>query len=52
MPKENKYKVDILDTWDMTIKELEGTYSGQFRIDMPGKQYIAIRMIRVQQDEL
>ncbi|AQR97279.1 DUF5605 domain-containing protein [Clostridium saccharoperbutylacetonicum] len=48
MPKENKYKVDILDTWDMTIKELEGTYSGQFRIDMPGKQYIAIRMIRVQ----
>lgn len=46
MPKENKYKVDIIDTWDMTINELEGTYSGEFRIDMPGKQYIAIRMIR------
>ena len=47
LTKENKYKVDIIDTWEMTINELEGTYSGEFRIDMPGKQYIAIRMIRI-----
>ncbi|BCZ45320.1 hypothetical protein psyc5s11_13870 [Clostridium gelidum] len=47
MPQGNRYKVDILDTWDMTIKELEGTYSGEFSIDMPGKQYIAVRMIKV-----
>jgi hypothetical protein len=43
MSQEKKYKVDIIDTWDMTIKEA-GIYSGDFRIDMPGKQYIAIRM--------
>lgn len=43
MPEEKTYKVDIIDTWDMTITEV-GVYSGDFRIDMPGKQYIAIRM--------
>lgn len=47
MGEGKKYKVDIIDTWDMTITELSGTYCGDFRIDMPGKQYIAIRMTRV-----
>ncbi|MCM8710016.1 DUF5605 domain-containing protein [Clostridium sp. SYSU_GA19001] len=47
MPKDKKYKIDIIDTWNMTITELQGTYSGSFRIDMPGKQYIAVRMTRV-----
>ncbi|MDS0527901.1 DUF5605 domain-containing protein [Clostridium sp. SHJSY1] len=46
MPKEKKYKVDIIDTWEMTITEA-GIYTEDFSIDMPGKQYIAIRMIRV-----
>jgi hypothetical protein len=43
MSLEKKYKVDIIDTWEMTIKEA-GIYSGNFRIDMPGKQYMALRM--------
>jgi hypothetical protein len=48
MTEGKKYKVDIIDTWDMTITELQGTYSGDFRVDLPGKQYIAIRMTRVE----
>jgi hypothetical protein len=47
--KENKYKVEVIDTWDMTITELQGTYSGEFRIEMPGKQYMAIRMTKVEE---
>lgn len=47
MPEGIKYKIDIIDTWNMTLNELEGTYSGEFKIDMPGKQYIAIRMTKV-----
>lgn len=43
MPEVKKYKVDIIDTWEMTITEV-GVYSGDFRIDMPGKQYMAVRM--------
>lgn len=46
MPKDKKYYVDIIDTWNMTIKRLPGLYSGDFRIDLPGKQYIAVRMIK------
>jgi len=43
MPEGKKYKVDIIDTWEMTITEV-GVYSGDFRIEMPGKQYMAVRM--------
>lgn len=39
-----RYTVDIIDTWEMTIDRLEGTYSGRFRIELPGKQYIAVRL--------
>lgn len=47
MREGEKYRVDIIDTWNMTITELSEIYSGEFRIDMPGKQYIAIRMSKV-----
>jgi hypothetical protein len=43
MPEGKRYKVDIIDTWDMAITEI-GIYSGDFSVDMPGRQYIAIRM--------
>lgn len=43
MPEGKKYKADIIDTWDMTITEA-GIYSGDFRIDLPGKQYMAVRL--------
>nr|WP_160685817.1 DUF5605 domain-containing protein [Clostridium sp. C2-6-12] len=43
MPEGKKYKVDIIDTWEMTITEV-GVFSGDFRIDMPSKQYMAVRM--------
>jgi hypothetical protein len=44
MPKGLKLKVDIIDTWNMTIEELPGTYEGDFRIEMPGRIYMAVRM--------
>lgn len=41
------YEIELIDTWDMTIRRLPGIYSGNIRIDMPEKQYMAIRMKRV-----
>ncbi|MFD0043620.1 DUF5605 domain-containing protein [Pseudarthrobacter scleromae] len=41
---ETRFTVEIIDTWNMTIKALEGTYSGRFRVDLPGNQYIALRL--------
>lgn len=40
------FHVEVLDTWNMTVERLEGTYEGSFRIDLPGRPYMAVRMIR------
>jgi len=40
------YRVEIIDTWEMTIRELEGRFLGKFRVEMPGKPYIAVRIAR------
>jgi hypothetical protein len=41
---ERVYEVDVIDTWNMTIETLPGTYRGRFRIELPGKQYVAVRL--------
>jgi hypothetical protein len=38
------YQIDIIDTWNMTISTLPSTFSGDFRIELPGRPYIAVRM--------
>jgi hypothetical protein len=40
------YRVEIIDTWEMTIREAEGSFSGKFRVELPGKPYIAVRITR------
>ncbi|WP_128661002.1 DUF5605 domain-containing protein [Paenibacillus sp. 598K] len=42
-----RYQVDVIDTWGMTVRTLDQTFEGNFRIDLPGKQYMAVRLIRV-----
>lgn len=39
----NEYRVELIDTWEMKIQE-KGVHKGKFRIDMPGKEYMAIRI--------
>lgn len=41
------YTVDVIDTWEMTVTRLPGTFSGRFRIDLPGKEFIAVRLLAV-----
>ncbi|MNZ78351.1 hypothetical protein D3C78_969200 [compost metagenome] len=43
-----RYKVEIIDTWNMTIELLPGLFEGKFRIDLPGRLYMAVRMTRVE----
>lgn len=47
---EKIYKVDVIDTWNMSVETLPGTYSGRFRIELPGRQYIAVRLRAVSED--
>lgn len=43
LPEDKQYRLDIIDTWNMTITELPGLYSGRFSLPLPGKVYTAIR---------
>lgn len=42
-----KYKIEIIDTWNMTIKPLVGTFSGTFKVNLPTKPYLAVRATKV-----
>jgi len=42
---EHEYEVEIIDTWNMTI-EHRGAHKGKFKIDLPGKEHMAIRIRR------
>lgn len=47
LPKGNQYKIEIIDTWGMTITPVEGVFEGDCRVPLPGKQYIALRIQKV-----
>jgi hypothetical protein len=44
MPDGIEDKVDVLDTWNMAVTEMDSIYSGTFEIKWPSNQYIAVRM--------
>jgi hypothetical protein len=46
LPNNVKFKVELIDTWNMTIHNIDGTYSGQFEIDLPSKPYQALRITK------
>ncbi|MHC6219004.1 DUF5605 domain-containing protein [Arthrobacter sp. MMS24-S77] len=44
MPAGRRYEVDIIDTWNMTIETLPDAAEGRFRLELPGRQFIAVRL--------
>ena len=44
LPEGKRYKLELIDTWNMTIEPLAGIYEGHIRIKMGAKQYMAVRM--------
>ncbi|MCU1528848.1 MAG: Alpha-L-rhamnosidase, partial [Frondihabitans sp.] len=49
-PSGRDYVVDVIDTWNLTIDRLPGTFSGSFRVPLPARQYLAIRLTSVPRD--
>lgn len=41
------FTVDVIDTWNMTVERMPGTFSGTFRVDLPGRQFMAVLLRRV-----
>jgi hypothetical protein len=43
-PTEGKYQIDVIDTWNMTITPLAGTFEGPQTVELPGKARLALRV--------
>ncbi len=43
LPEDIRYQIDVIDTWNMTVDTLPGTYSGTVRVDLPAREYMAVR---------
>ena len=46
LPTDAQYQVEIIDTWNMTIRPLQMKFSGRSLIELPGKPYMAIRIVK------
>ena len=40
------YEVEVIDTWNMTI-ENKGVFTGKMKIELPGREYMAVRIRKV-----
>jgi hypothetical protein len=43
LPEENKFRIEVIDAWNMTITPVEGEFSGRTEIPLPGTPLIAVR---------
>lgn len=50
VPQGMRARVQVIDTWDMTIEELPDVHTGTVRVDLPAKPYMAVRLIAVEAD--
>ena len=46
LPDDADFAVEVLDTWNQTVQQLPGTYSGEVALELPRRPYLAIRMQR------
>ena len=38
-----RWHVEVIDTWNMTVEDA-GVHGGRFRIPLPGREYMAVRL--------
>ena len=46
LPDDGTYFIEIIDTWNMDITPVLGSFRGSFKLSMPGKPYMAVRIRR------
>ncbi|WP_342479968.1 DUF5060 domain-containing protein [Paenibacillus sp. FSL L8-0340] len=44
LPPDHDYRLEIIDTWNMTITAVQELVRGDYRIELPNKQYMALRI--------
>lgn len=48
LPETGKYDIEIIDVWEMTRKKVMYNVSGKIRVNLPGKEGIAVLAKRVE----
>ncbi|SMH44700.1 Protein of unknown function [Rathayibacter oskolensis] len=43
----DRWTVDVIDTWGMSVSRVPGVFSGSFRVELPARQFMAIRLTKV-----
>jgi len=43
LPKDMKFRLEVIDAWNMTVTPVSGEFSGRAEIPLPGRPYIAVR---------
>lgn len=43
---DTEFEVEVIDTWNMTV-EKRGIRKGKFRVELPGREYMAIRLKKI-----
>jgi hypothetical protein len=47
LPPGRVYRVEVIDTWNMTIETLPGTVAGTCTVPLPGREFMALRLTAV-----
>lgn len=47
LPKDIKFRLEVIDAWNMTITPVAGEFSGRAEIPLPGRPYIAVRVTAI-----
>jgi len=43
LPDNVKFRLEVIDAWNMTVTQVQGEYSGMTEIPLPGRPYMAVR---------
>lgn len=44
---DTEFEIEVIDTWNMTV-EKQGRGKGKFKVDLPGREYMALRLRRAE----
>jgi len=44
---DGDFDVDVIDTWNMTIERMPGVHAGSVRVELPARQFMAVRLRKV-----
>jgi len=43
LPAKHRFRLEVIDAWNMTVTPVDGEFSGRTEIPLPGQPYIAVR---------